>query len=380
MAGLAVGISLMAGLWAGHSVALAAEDSGWHGPGLAYYCDMDPKIPLAVHVVKIDRSRADLELQTTLGGDGQIGTAVLSDQVRFIKPAIGEPLAGINGDYFNIRRPFVGDPMGLQILQGGELVSAPGKDRVFFYLDAKGQPHLADATEAFTVTWPNGKVTPIGLNQTPMTGQTVLFTSAAGPNTRVEGIDLILGRNGNEPWLPLCVGQTYNAKVTQVNKNGYSKLTPDNMVLSLSPRMVEQFPPLKVGMILKISMATNPDLKGALLAIGGGPSLVREGKPRETPGVRGFNLKHPRSAFGWNDKWYYFVQVDGRQVRYSMGMTLAELADYFVKLKCDYAMNLDGGGSCTTWVAGRIVNSPSQGGERPSANALVLVRKNPARK
>jgi exopolysaccharide biosynthesis protein len=57
-------------------------------------------------------------------------------------------------------------------------------------------------------------------------------------------------------------------------------------------------------------------------------------------------------------------------------MTLAELANYFVKLNCAHAINLDGGGSCTTWIAGNIVNSPSQGRERPSANALVLVRKN----
>ncbi len=78
---------------------------------------------------------------------------------------------------------------------------------------------------------------------------------------------------------------------------------------------------------------------------------------------------------GWNDKYFYLVQVDGRQPRYSMGMTLPELAEYFLKLNCEYAINLDGGGSCTTWLSGRIVNSPSQGRERPSANALVLVRK-----
>ena len=35
-----------------------------------------------------------------------------------------------------------------------------------------------------------------------------------------------------------------------------------------------------------------------------------------------------------------------------------------------------GGGSCTTWVAGKIVNNPSQGRERPTANALVVVRRN----
>ncbi len=348
----------------------------WQEPGVVYYRDINPRIPLAVHVVRIDRSQKDLELHTTLGGNGQIGMAVLSDHVKFIDPQLGKAVAAINGDYFYVERPFVGDPMNQQILRGGELVSGPGVDRAFFYLDAKGQPHVTNAVDAFTVTWPNGKRTPMGLNQVPDTGQAVLYTTASGPSTRVEGIDLILARNGDAPWLPLRIGQTLSAKVRQINKGGYSKISPDSMVLSLSPRTVNLFPPLTAGMEIKISTATSPDLSGAILALGGGPSLVRGGKARPAREFAGWQVRHPRTAMGWNDKYYYFVQADGRQPRYSMGMTLLELANYFVTLNCDSAINLDGGGSCTTWVGGRIVNSPSQRWERPSANALVLVRKN----
>jgi exopolysaccharide biosynthesis protein len=46
-----------------------------------------------------------------------------------------------------------------------------------------------------------------------------------------------------------------------------------------------------------------------------------------------------------------------------------------VKLGCEEAMNFDGGGSATFWVLGNVMNSPSEGQERPSANALVLVQK-----
>ena len=56
-------------------------------------------------------------------------------------------------------------------------------------------------------------------------------------------------------------------------------------------------------------------------------------------------------------------------------MTLPEIAEYMVKLGCLYAMNLDGGGSATMWVMGSVMNSPSEGQERPSANALVLLKK-----
>jgi len=47
-----------------------------------------------------------------------------------------------------------------------------------------------------------------------------------------------------------------------------------------------------------------------------------------------------------------------------------------LKLGCKDAMNLDGGGSATLWALGMVRSSPSEGQERPSPNALVVVRRN----
>jgi exopolysaccharide biosynthesis protein len=130
------------------------------------------------------------------------------------------------------------------------------------------------------------------------------------------------------------------------------------------------------GDVLKLSTATSPDLKGAPTALGGGPLLVHEGKPESTRDHKA-NQRHPRAAFGWNAKSYFFVVADGRQPGWSMGMSLPELAGYLAKLGCDEAMNLDGGGSVELWIEGRIVNRPCFGYERNTANALVLLRINP---
>jgi exopolysaccharide biosynthesis protein len=89
--------------------------------------------------------------------------------------------------------------------------------------------------------------------------------------------------------------------------------------------------------------------------------------------------QHPRSAVGWNREHLFLVTVDGRQ-RGSIGMTLEELASYLIKLGCDEAMNLDGGGSATLWCQGQLRNQPCDGRERPVANSLVVVRRNPAGK
>ena len=88
--------------------------------------------------------------------------------------------------------------------------------------------------------------------------------------------------------------------------------------------------------------------------------------------------KHPRTALGWNDRYFYLVAVDGRQKHLSIGMTLNELAQYMISLGCREAMNLDGGGSSTLWLLDGVVNSPSDEEERSVANALILVRKKPA--
>ena len=85
--------------------------------------------------------------------------------------------------------------------------------------------------------------------------------------------------------------------------------------------------------------------------------------------------RHPRTAFGWNKQWYFLVQVDGRQRDLSVGMTLDELSAWLVKLGCEEALNLDGGGSSSLWFEGRVRNSPCDGYERNIANSLLVVRK-----
>jgi len=133
-----------------------------------------------------------------------------------------------------------------------------------------------------------------------------------------------------------------------------------------------RFSRLVPGTILKLSTATSPDLHDVRIGIGGGPMLVRAGKP---VAFSGSQPRHPRTALGWSDKFYFLLVVDGRQSGLSVGMSLPELADYLVKIGCTDAMNLDGGGSSTFWVRGQVMNSPCNGGERDMANALVLVQK-----
>jgi len=94
-----------------------------------------------------------------------------------------------------------------------------------------------------------------------------------------------------------------------------------------------------------------------------------------------YTHKHPRSAVGLlkNGNWV-FVVVDGRQ-KHSTGFTIMELAHFMEKIGCQGALNLDGGGSSTMVIDGKIVNLPSGRQysfvrkERPISNAFLICSK-----
>jgi len=93
-----------------------------------------------------------------------------------------------------------------------------------------------------------------------------------------------------------------------------------------------------------------------------GPLLLKEKHKTVLPQTSLVKLRHPRTAIGARGRNRILViTVDGRTESAS-GMTLDELSDLMVSLKCRDAVNLDGGGSTTMWIRnepyGGIVNMP----------------------
>ena len=130
----------------------------------------------------------------------------------------------------------------------------------------------------------------------------------------------------------------------------------------------------------RLHLATRPagDWPEMREALGAGPMLLRSGAivdHGERPDAR----RHPRSAIGTlADGRVLWLAVDGRTTQ-ATGMTFTETATVLQALGCTDALNLDGGGSTTLWVAGRgVCNFPcdnqryDHGGERAVANALLL--------
>ncbi len=338
--------------------------------GLSYLHDVVPEFPWSVHLVKLDRARQDYVFGSSLGGGDAIGMSTLSEQLKSLPAELGTPVAALNADFYNDERNYVGDPRDLQV-RNGELISGP-TGHACLWFDAAGNPHSTNVTSLFRAVFPDGGSAAFGLNELRPHDGAVLYSAANGTSTRTRGgREIILEAIPAQPWLPLRVGQHFRARVREVRETGDTPLSRDSLVLSLGYKLAARTAAVAAGAEVSFSTGTVPDLSGITTAIGGGPTLVRRGRPWEWSGLQ---FRHPRSAIGWNKDHIYLVEVDGRQST-SVGMTFPELAGYLVKLGCDEALNFDGGGSATMWVLGQVVNSPSEGRERPGANSLVLFKR-----
>lgn len=347
-------------------------------PGLDYAHIRVTNPPWSIHIARLDRRQKDLTVTCTLGKDHIQGLSGVSKQVAAFPAQRGKPLAAVNGDFFLIRPgSYQGDPEGLHILNG-ELISSP-LDRCF-WVDAAGQFHLEIVTSRHEVIWPSGARTPMALNQTPPTNRATLFTPTFGHATEATNLaELVLERAGRGAWLPLRAGTTYSARVREICPRGNTSIDSNSLVLTLSGSAATNLATLRPGDRLKLSTATSPAIPKATTAVGGGPILVHRGKgtpwPAKTRAVDYGQPRHPRTAIGFNRRYFFLVAVDGRQKELSIGMSFVELASLMKQIGCTEALNLDGGGSTTFWLDGKILNSPSDKRERSVANAVMIVQK-----
>lgn len=138
--------------------------------------------------------------------------------------------------------------------------------------------------------------------------------------------------------------------------------------------------PARARLVLRArGRALDPALHGAI--VGGGPRLVARGRVRVAARAEGFDglpgfadARHPRTLAGVRrDGTVLLVTIDGRASGWSAGATLREAALVMRSLGARDALALDGGGSTTMVVRGRVVNRPSDPtGERPVSDALAV--------
>jgi hypothetical protein len=325
--------------------------------------------PVAIHVLVAPKPGGLWSLRPALSNGAILGRERVTAMQRSLSR--DATVAGVNGDLFAWAD---GRPSGV-LMQSGILATAPSADRSSIGITADGTLRV-DRIRMFA-TWRGiGQRRPLALNQPPGPNGVALFTPAWGPTTpAVPGAtEAVLA-----PFPPTTPNVDVSGPVVELKQTaGGTAIPPGGAVLVArgtgAQRLAAEAP---VGTALVVRLRLNPDWAGVVEALGGGPVLVRAGKPV----FRHFELfstaqlaRNPRTAVGQlADGRILLVVVDGRQPGYSVGMTNFELAQTLVRLGAVSGSGLDAGGSSTMAFDGRLLNRPSDpGGEREVSEGLFV--------
>ncbi|MFQ3550343.1 MAG: phosphodiester glycosidase family protein, partial [Armatimonadota bacterium] len=331
--------------------------------------------------ISIDLANKNVKIAPALAKDVVMTNDVLKGrEIVSAMVARKNALAGINADYF----PYTGDPLGLCIIDG-EMVSEIFYGRSVAAITDTNQVFFDIPTYRTSITLSNRISRQIdGINRGRETNQVLLYTGRYGTHTmsKFKGTEIVITPKEDI----LKIGTDIECIVNAVYENATNTVIPAGSWVLSSGGPAAWFlkENLKPGdtVVIRVDIGSTQgnDFSKVQQAVGGGPMLVKDSTVYVDWSAQGFNdsfsnRRHPRTAIGvTKDNKLILLTVDGRQ-SISRGMTLQELANYMLKIGCVNAMNLDGGGSTSMSIGGWIINSPSEGSERPVANALLVYAK-----
>jgi len=328
--------------------------------------------PLVIHSIVAPRPGGAYELRPVLSNGLVLGRESLTEMQQRL--ATVATVAGVNGDLFAYE---TGHPSGI-FLENGALESRPlgGRSSLGIGLDGLLRIGRVD----FFGTWRIGEAAASPLTQfnRPVDAKdknaVALYTWTWGGYTPKEesAVDLVL------TGFPAPVPNTdLTAVIAEVRFGGGSAIPEGGAVLQArgfwgDKAAFEGAP----GLPVTTQLILRPWWDGVSHAIGGGPVIVQNGQPvndaNEDFTSSQLRPRHPRTAVGQlADGRVLLVAVDGRSSQ-SRGVRLPELALEMIRLGAVNAMALDAGGSTEIAFEGRVLNTPSDGAERPLGDALMV--------
>ncbi|HVF18744.1 MAG TPA: phosphodiester glycosidase family protein [Mycobacteriales bacterium] len=364
--------SFAAGRWTGYAPAPVGEVTRSFdeplAPGVTFRQITDLTIPLSAQVVTIDLTAAST-----------IDTALATEQLAGVEGTSSiagrhDALVAINGDFaLSSGRPVHIHAEDGRLVQGEQTAGrafAVTRDETTAYA---GFPKPVIAVDAPTGRQPIARVN----SGAPGFDDVVEYTPEGGELERPSGNGCsVRMRSTSLPRLDVtgAVEQSQQVDTLQCDGNPIPDGAGDILSAVIGGSKEAFIRTLVPGQALthRWSLAGWP---GVYDAVGGNPTLIENGVIMPSvDGTGSFFARNPRTAVGFAPGKVLFAVVDGRQPGHSVGMTLRELANFFLELGARSALNLDGGGSSTMVVNGRIANRPSDGSERGVANALLLLR------
>ena len=344
-----------------------------------------------LYVAEMSRHEPTLHFEVALANAQVLGKETVRSMAnRRTQRGDRRVLVAVNGGFgvLGDMRGYGGVLESLHV-QDGELITQPTDTEACFGVTESGE-FLSTPVEMKANLQIGEHTLPLGcINQRRLDGcQVTLYTPRLGESThtnRRRGSEVIIG---GLP-LPLTPNYAHPYRVKGISRDGNSPIPRDGAVLWMSTRLkdpsVSEFNTGASG-TLTLTLSP-PEWNRVQHAIGGRLRLLKDGKinetlvemhhaeKRHTPGKRAsvLSLSHePRTALGYNADTLFLVVADGRQPKYSTGLTLYELASILNDLGATEAINLDGGSSSTFVVSDAVINKPSGQREREVLNAVFI--------
>jgi hypothetical protein len=345
--------------------------------------------PWRLNVLEVDLRRPGLSIRGVRAHDSFRGREKVSSMVARYKGP-GKAVAAVNGDFFDVKVG-TGQSENNVVIEGVMSKGVKKTDSPYdtfdnahsqFAIDWLNRPRIDRFGLDARILAPSGRTMAHldGVNYWPDSSALVLYTPAMADSTPSDSA----GRHVVS--LPLRmirrVGDTLIFQAGRVREGGSVRLSPGGVLAAGGKRTSELKRIASRAKSLTVVLGLTPRGKNLRTVVGGWPRLVREGKsvaeyadivegtfPRFSSG------RHPRTAVGFSrdSSTLFLITVDGR-AESDAGMSLAEMATMMVRLGVYEGMNMDGGGSTTMVVEGKLVNRPSdKEGERPVGSALLVV-------
>jgi hypothetical protein len=326
--------------------------------------------PQALHILRAPKPEGGLYgLKPVLSNGAATGRERVTSMQK--RAEASATVAGVNGDLFTWAD---GIPSS-GLIQDGILRTTPHPKRSMLGVDAAG--NLRVDRISMLGTWQgSGPRRPIHLvNRPPGPNGTTLYTPSYGPATPPNNgaFEAVLS-----PFPSATPNSDLVGFVSQ-NRRGGTPIPPGGAVLAAKGTQGQRLAVEgAAGEMITVRLVLRPEWRDVPEALGGGPELIRQGRPIFRPnedfGTYHLNRRHPRTAVGQRaDGRIVMVVVDGRRPGYSAGMTNFELAQTMMRLGVTTASALDAGGSSTMAFDGRLLSRPSDsGGERLVSEALLV--------
>lgn len=318
------------------------------------------------------------------------GAATINKAISYAESMGYNVIGGINSDFFGNG----GVPLGISIENGIYKSSPEGNNAV---ATVNGQVSLSVSPQVYiTLTnqrdnstvdlthfnkWRNSSGGLYLYNEDFSTISTQT-TAAGGRMVRFKVVD-----NGQNK--DLTVNSTLTLEVVDVFETSDAvPIGEDNYILTAAYEsgFYEVFASYHPGdRVTLTTSCSDPVLSKAQWASGAGDIIVRNGAITDSSQwVYGRDGRNPRTALGVKaDGTLVLYEVDGRQSGYSGGLSEKDLADELLQQGCQWAVNLDGGGSSilSARLPGSdsvdVQNSPSGGYPRSCATFILLVTDDP---